>query len=183
MNDYTIAILETYDRATDTELRDGASWYPSMARIMREHSVQSGYTIEQCAAVYAANSINTPWQRNIALASAALADRGMTGGTLGMVIRKVNAILNGADIDTTLSADPKNMKITNFRRNLAGDMQAVTVDRWANRVATRGKDSSVPKGAKYIELANAYREAAALRNVDPATMQAVTWCVVRESAE
>lgn len=184
MNDNHVSnILAVYDRATETELRDGATWYPSMARIMREHAATSNYTSEQCAAVYAANSINTPWARNIALAAKAIADNGMTGGTLGMVVRKVNAILNGADIDATLTSDKNNMKIVNFRRNLNGDLQAVTVDRWANRVATNGADSSVPKGAKYIELANAYIEAARLRNVDPATMQAVTWCVVRESAE
>jgi hypothetical protein len=107
----------------------------------------------------------------------------MTGGTLGMIVRKVNAILAGTDIATTLSADPKNLKIVNFARNLAGDLNAVTVDRWAHRVATNGERSDVPTGDLYRAIAEAYEIAASMRGVSPATMQAATWVAVRGSAE
>lgn len=198
--DYVTSILDVYDRADATARADGRSWYPAMRRIMKEHSRETGLTVRQCAAVYAANSINTPWQRNLSLAARALADGGMVGGTLGMVVAKVNAIMAGADIETTLTADPDNLKIVNFHRNLAGDYQSVTVDRWAYRIATSFADCKnagaspcesngrhgcgiVPTGNLYREMADAYRTAAAMRGVNPATMQATTWVVVRGTAE
>lgn len=181
--DYVSSILHHYDMATDGQRAAGADWYPAMAREMAALARESGYSVEQVAAVFAANSINTPWQRNLLLARAAIADRGMTRGTLSIIVRKVNAILAGADIDSTLTSDRNNLKIVNFRRNLAGDLQAVTVDRWAHRVATMGERSNVPTGRIYREIAAAYVEAARQRGVDPATMQAVTWTVARGTAD
>lgn len=181
--DYIANILSVYDRASDEQRRDGIDWYPAMTRIMREHAAQSEFSIRQCAAVYAATSINTPWARNMVLAAQALKDGSLNAGTLGMVCRKVNAILAGEDIDSTLSADAGNRKLRNFTRNLSGDYDAVTVDRWAHRVATNGVESSVPSGDRYETIALAFRAAALMRGVNPATMQAVTWCVMRGTGE
>jgi len=194
------AILRTYDRADDDAIRSGADWYPAMARRMAEHANATGYTVAQCAGVYAANSTNTPWARNLRLASAALADRGMTGGTLSSVVAKVNAILAGGDLAAILSPDPDRCKLANFARNLAGDPDAVTVDRWALRIAYNFADCAtggetgcaangrhacgyVPLGGEYRAIADAYRSAAMLRAVTPATMQAVTWVVARGTGE
>jgi hypothetical protein len=179
---YIDNILAVFDSADEQAVREGTEWYSAMAVIMREHSRLSGYSVAQCAAVYAANSINTPWTRNLALAASAIDNRGMSNGTLGMVIRKVNAILQGSDIDSTLSKDKNNLKLKNFYRNLSGDFDAVTVDRWAHRVATNGEKSNVPTGKLYNEIADAYRTAAAMRGVTPAAMQAITWVVMRGSA-
>jgi hypothetical protein len=181
--DYVESILTVYDKATPADIADGADWYPAMFRLMREHSHVSGLSVRQCAAIYAATSINTPWRRNLVLAAEAIANFGLQGGTLGMVVRKVNAIIAGDDIDTTLTSDPANRKIVNFTRNLSGDYDAVTVDRWAHRVATNGERGDVPTGKLYEAIADAFREAARLRNVNPATMQAVTWVVARGTAE
>jgi hypothetical protein len=181
--DYVTSILSVYDRADADAVRDGEDWYPAMFRLMREHAATSGLSVRQCAAIYAATSINTPWARNLELAARAIADGGLSGGTLGMVVRKVNAIVAGADIDGTLTSDPRNRKIVNFTRNLSGDYDAVTVDRWAHRVATNGERDDVPTGALYETLAEAYRTAAAMRGVTPATMQAVTWVVARGKAD
>lgn len=180
--DYVTNILAYYDRATPDAVRDGQEWYPAMYRIMREHARKSPYSAAQCAAVYAATSINTPWARNLALAAQSIADGGLYAGTLTMVRNKVNAILSGADIDSALTSDPKRMKLVNFRRNLSGDYDAVTVDRWAHHVATDGEKRTVPNGKLYDTIAAAYRTAAALRGVTPATMQAVTWVVARGKA-
>src|SRR5688500_4310382 len=115
-------ILATYRLASDALLADGRAWYPGMSAIMSAHAAETGLSVAQCAAIYAANSINTPWQRNIALAAGVLADisAGNTpyasGGTLRMIIDKVSRIIAGEDIDNTLSADPKNLKIRSFAR-------------------------------------------------------------------
>lgn len=179
---YTDAIIATYDRATDDDRANGHNWYRDMVRTIADQAQSSSLTVSQCAAIYAANSINTPWVRNIKLATLAIAQNGMSGGTLGMIVRKVNAIIDGHDIETTLTADPANRKIVNFWRNLSGDFDAVTVDRWAHRVATNGERSDVPSGARYSEIAEAYRMAASQRGIDPATMQATTWIVARGKA-
>jgi hypothetical protein len=176
-------IVATFERATDAMLADGADWYPAMFRIMREHAALTSLSVAQCAAIYAATSINTPWARNLALAAQAIAEGGLHAGTLTMVRNKVNAIINGADIDATLSADADNLKLKSFARNLSGDYDTVTVDRWAHRVATAGMRSDVPSGDRYRRIADAYRVAARMCNVDPATMQAVTWVVQRGKAD
>lgn len=180
VNAYVNRILDTYDVATPAQIKDGAEWYPSMYRVMREHANVTGLSPRQCAAIYAATSINTSWSINLTLAARALADGRLDSGTLGMVCDKVNAIIAGHDIDSTLTADPKRKKLVNFTRNLSGDYASVTVDRWARRIATGDMASkSVPQGQEYDIIASCYRIAARARNVDPATMQAVTWCVVR----
>ncbi len=180
--DYVASILHYWEQADETAIREGREWYPSIHRTIRREARKSGLSVAQVAAIYAANSINTPWKRNVELASRAVAERGMTGGTLGMVVRKVNAIVAGADIDSTLTSDPNNRKIVNFRRNLSGDYASVTVDRWAHRVATRGERSDVPTGATYEAIAAAYRTVADMLGETPATVQAVTWVVARGKA-
>lgn len=191
--DYLSAILSTYDAATPDQVNAGTLWYRDMAATMLEHSLTSNLSIAQCAAIYAATSINTPWKRNVQLARIAINDGKLERGTLKMVLRKVNAIIAGCDIDTTLTKDKNSLKIVNFRRNLSGDEFSVTVDRWAYRIATNFGDCKckaskhscgmVPKGKLYNAIADAYRIAAEMRNVSPASMQAITWIVVRGTGE
>lgn len=180
--DYVASIRHYWAQADAATVAEGRAWYPAIVRTVRREARASGYSVAQVAAVYAANSINTPWDRNQTLASRAIAERGMVGGTLGMVVRKVNAILAGEDIDSTLTADPNNRKIVNFRRNLSGDYESVTVDRWAHRVATMGERSDVPTGATYEAIADAFRTVARELGETPATVQAVTWVVARGKA-
>lgn len=215
--DYVANIRAARASASAEFVRDGNAWYPGMAAIMNAHADATGLTVAQCAAIYAANSINTPWQRNIALASGALSDYAAgiapfaNGGTLGMIIRKCHAVIAATDdsaLDNILSADKRNYKVKNFRRNLAGDYDAVTVDRWAVRVATNWADCEfrgsapcardkksgrltghghgcayVPVGAEYLAMADAYRTVAAEFGETPAATQAITWCVVRGTGE
>lgn len=176
--DYVTNILAVYDAASPDAIADGTDWYPRMTAIIAEHAERTGRDMLTVAAVYAATSINTPWKRNVVLATIALETGRLDSGTLGMVCDKVNAVLSGIDVDTALVGD----KVRSFARNLAGDTDAVTVDRWAHRVATNGAESSVPTGKRYATVAAAYRVAASMRNVDPATMQAVTWTVARGTA-
>lgn len=199
-------ILAVYDAATPEQLAEGASWYPSMNRLMREHAATSTLTVEQVAGIYSATSPNTTFAHNLALATRAIADfnagnvwhvwycedncartaagltclgHGTGYGCTGKVVAKVSAIMRGHNPDAVLSSTAR-MKLRCFAANLAGDYNVVTVDRWAYRVAyaltTGGK---APQGAEYRLIADAYVQAAKQRNVNPATMQAVTWCVAR----
>jgi hypothetical protein len=200
--DYVSNIRSFYDRASAQDIIDGRTWYPSMARIMREHANRSGLRVRQCAAIYAATSINTPWSRNLALAAQSINDYEngydalRNGGTLRMVVSKVRRIIastDDTDIDAILTKDRNNYKIVSFTRNLCDD-DAVTVDRWAYRIATNFEGCTctrsnthgcgkVPTGREYIAIANAYREVAKLVNERVQDLQAITWCVVRGTGE
>lgn len=201
--EYIDNIRSFYDRASDQDIIDGRTWYPSMARIMREHATISGLRVAQCAAVYAATSINMPWARNLALAAQAIHDYEAgyialrNGGTLTMVVDKVRRIIasnDDADINIILTSDKNNRKIVSFARNLIDDDEEVTVDRWAYRIATNFEGcectrsnthgcGKVPTGAEYINIANAYRAVAKLVNERALDLQAITWCVVRGTGE
>jgi hypothetical protein len=201
--------------AAPEHIRDGDAWYPGMLAVMSAHASDTGLSVLQCAGVYAACSINTGWAQNLINGARALDEyaRGLVpfadGGTLGMIVRKVRAIIAGADdIDMILSPDPTNLKVKSFTRNLSGDYDAVTVDRWAVRCAYAWTDCEfsgerscarnkrtgeltgkghacgyVPTGAEYESIAEAYRIVAAEFNETPAATQAITWCVVRGTGE
>lgn len=196
-------ILRFYDRATDHDRIMGEDWYPVVTAALCEYAEQTGYTLSQVADVFALASINTPWKRNFGWALRAItlrADDEPLTGHLSFVIRGVTAILSrGASIDDIIK-DKRKRKIRNFARNFAGDMYAVTVDRWAYRIATSFADCKthgvtpcvangrhgcgmVPEGAAYDIIADEYIEAAYQRGVTPAVMQAVTWIVARGSGE
>ena len=200
---YQANIRSYYDRASADQIAEGRAWYPSMAATLANDAARSGLRIAQVAAVYAANSINTPWARNLALASRAIADHAAgrdalcDGGTLGMIIGKVRAAIAATSddaIDGIMTSDPHNLKIVNFRRNLIDDPDAVTVDRWAFRIATNFEGcecvkanthgcGKVPTGNEYRAIADAYRAVASEVGERAHDLQAITWCVVRGTGE
>lgn len=178
-------ILRTFDRATTSDLEDGARWYDvagNLASDLAIHSTQWGtVTPRTAAAVIAQLSPRTTWQRNVAAATALIygsEDDARQVGAIGANIdRAVAALLAGADGQDAI--DTINGPKTNaFARNIAGDREAVTVDVWAARVADLDETLLGRKGA-YDAVAHAYRVAARRRGVDPTTMQAVTWIVAR----
>src|SRR6478752_3900555 len=111
MDQYVANVRKYRSLATPQTVEEGRRWYPAMHAVMRAHADTSGLSVDQCAGIYAACSINTPWNRNIALAAQAIADHAagnpalVNGGTLGMVVNKCRAIVSGADIDQSLSQD------------------------------------------------------------------------------
>jgi hypothetical protein len=74
-------------------------------------------------------------------------------------------------------------KISRFFRNIVGDSNAVTVDVWAQRVAT-GKASNIPPaGLTYTNIELAYQAAALVIGVPARDVQAAVWVWVRGAAE
>lgn len=200
---YETNIRSYYERASADQVGEGRAWYRNMAHDLQAEGDRSGLRLAQVAAVYAANSINTPWQRNLALAHRAISDHMagrdalIDGGTLGMIIGKVRAAIAATSddaIDGILTSDRNNLKIVNFRRNLCDDADAVTVDRWAYRIATNFEGCEcvkanthgcgrVPTGNEYRAIADAYRAVAAEVGERAHDLQAITWCVVRGTGE
>ena len=85
----------------------------------------------------------------------------------------------------------RGLKTNAFARAIAGDRDAVVVDVWMCRAAglvhARGVKAGMPKDApnktEYRIIANAVREVAAAYNMEPATMQALLWIIIRGKAE
>lgn len=207
---YIINILSYRDRATEYEIDAGRAWYPGMRAKMDTFAEDTGLSPDQCADIFAATSINTPWVRNVAIATGWLNDymHGVmpTGNHLGNVVKMATHIINGERL-TDIIKDANKLKIRNFSRNLVDDADYLTVDRWAHRVAydfsdcpnTDNRDDNgiphgctkngkhgcgtVPEGEHYETIALAYRMAAHMRGDRPLDIQAITWCVARKSED
>ncbi len=177
---------------SDRELiRIGAAWYREANAFAAHLSNTYGTPIDRASAVISALSPRMGWVRNKTIAESVIAGwfAGKSAdeirGALGANIRMAVAILNGADIDATLTG----VKRRSFYNNIltAGQSDDVTVDTWMQRVAMnastdKGMDLdeslrflNARKGAGYIAIAEAVRRVAYRHNVPPATVQAAYW--------
>lgn len=170
----TRRILDVFDRATPADIEAGASWYNEAralaAELSREHD------IEHAAAVIAHLSPRTTWTRNVAGATALMIDGTRANGIIGRNFDKALEAYNAptADLLETFGG-PKTRR---FFLNILGDVEAVTVDVWAARVAGIDEDLLSRVGV-YDAVEAAYQRAARRVGLDPATMQATTWIVAR----
>ena len=202
--DYLDNILAVYLRSTPTQRITGRRWYRRMYAVTVGRAVQSHLHADNVAAIWAAYSINTPWKRNIRLASRTM--RNLAQGrdpldgikALTMSKRMILRALSGETLDTIIKGDNKH-KIRSFAANMAGDHDRVTVDRWAYRIATNFADcpndgapctprggnhacAATPKGQLYHDIADAYRTVAGWIGETPADLQAITWIVMKEAS-
>ena len=173
-------ILRTFDRATQSDVEQGARWYDEAGRLASDLAIESDWgtvTPAHAAAVIAQRSPRTTWARNVATATALIyhgRDAARELGAIGSNIDRAIVALDSDDPIATINGP----KTNSFARNINGDREAVTVDVWAARVADLDETLLGRKGA-YDAVAHAYRVAARRRGVDPATMQATTWIVAR----
>lgn len=171
-------ILDVYDRATPAARSQGMSWYKTahdLAGMVGFGDYSKG------AGVIAALSANTGWTQNRKLALAISA--GQEVGHLSKVLEKVKAIMAGQPPTAVLG---RGLKTLNFYHNIHQPERSgpVTVDRHAHDIA-RGEvwgnaNRALTTTTRYAVLADAYRAAAALRDVRPHEMQAVTWVQWRD---
>lgn len=168
-------ILRTFDRATAADLEAGARWYAEAQGYAREWAADLNIPLEHCAAVISHLSPRQSWSRNVLAAHEALQGR-QWPGTMTREYERARAVLAmpPAEVEDTFGG-PKTRR---FYRNIMGDVEAVTVDVWAARVAGVAEDKLSRVGV-YDAVEHAYRLAARRRGVDPSTMQATTWIVAR----
>jgi hypothetical protein len=206
MKDTVANVLAVFDRATPADMEAGARWYGEDAAALISDLARAGnVTREVAASVVAQLSPRTTWSRNVAAASAMLTAWGSNadsdavvraayavGAMRANVARALKVLINFGH-DCPEEGEPFDLingpKTNAFARNLCGDRNAVTVDVWAARIAlnpgwSRGdtEDTSellLGRAGMYDALAQAYRLAAAKRGVDPTTMQATSWVVMR----
>lgn len=177
-------ILACYQAASPDQRADGMTWYDEAHALATELAATTDHDVLRAAGVIAAISPRMSWDLNERLARKAYADKGVTGGMLGVSVRKANAIYHGADVLTTLKA-PKTQA---FALCIAepGHESAVVVDRHAMSIAygRQVEDDEVAalslKG-RYDLFADAYRTVAAMVGLTPAQVQAITWVYWRET--
>lgn len=160
--------------ASLSQAAQAGAWYANANSIARELSITSGHSLEVTSSVIAAFSPRCPWARNVFLATEFLA--GNPVATLGSSIRNAEKAL-------TMGFDALNGRKTNaFARNIAGNLDAVTIDTWMIKAAGLDSSKSLNK-TTYNELSDAVIEVANDYNLRPAVTQALIWIIVRGSAE
>lgn len=173
-------IVSTWDAATPAERADGYTWYPSAGRMCDGWSAETGIPVATCRAILAVTSQRNGWTRNVRWTAEILRTGVCTGGGLGQVVDRVNALLAGADPGDVVDGK----KVCAFHCNIGGCTYCVTNDRHMFDLACgRQTDDRTRKALDrvgvYEHLSDLVREAAAKRFVTPAVMQAGTWVTWR----
>jgi hypothetical protein len=171
------ALRRRVESATLSDIMHANVWYGN-ARTLAERmvNINPAYTVEIAATIIAAFSPRVRWETNVRKALAF---------TAGMRVRGLRDHTRKAHLAERIGFDAIPFrtapKTHSFARNIAGDMDAVTVDIWMCRAAEIGRDS--PTIRQYRAIADAVRTLAAEYNMTPATMQALIWIVERGRAE
>ncbi len=191
-------------QASEANVIAGTAWYATTGAWMDAYAKRTNKSAHIMAAVFAAFSINTKWELNKRHAETFIdmytrnTHHEFTG-TLGMNIRKAIAYIEQTEHNfETMVKDRNNFKIRNFTCNLTNDciheIECVTVDRWAHRIATAFADCNctksnthgcghVPTGIEYQQIAACYRNVAREFNETARTLQAITWIEFAGSVE
>jgi hypothetical protein len=190
---YQRSVLAVWDMA-DAETRAyGARWYADAYATAVELADRYGFTAAQAVGVIAALSPRVRWAPNVAAAATVLswaedardglpvADVETLARECGGLFRaNVRKAMHVVALDDPLGGlnGPKERA---FYRNIMGDTSGVTVDVWATRAATYGKQDHPRGKADYANIAQGYRRAARAAGTTPRDLQAAVWVAYRGS--
>jgi hypothetical protein len=176
-NEITTAISNystLLDSATPDQIAQARAWYGEAQDIAKSMSDLCGLSIEKCASILAAFSPRERWASNVKYAH-----QFINGGTPPTLTNNLNmayaAMVHGFNALNGL-------KTNSFARNIAGDMDAVTIDVWMIRAAGLNANKGV-NDTEYKLLKEIVLELAADRAMYPATAQALIWIIVRGNAK
>lgn len=180
--DYERNIVAAFRASTAEDLAQGLEWYGLAGSMAAALADGSEYSTEQCAGVIAAMSPMMSWRSNIDVATRLIAlhrsgaDQPTAGYGMLRNIDKAWRILDGAEPLDVLSGP----KVRAFYANIIGDPVAVTVDRWAARVARAdATDDGLVTAREYREIADAFRAAADQLEITARDLQAAVWVYFR----
>lgn len=179
-------ILVLFRAADEVAIFEGTHWYDQARLFATDLASRYGTTVDVAASVIAAHSMNASWKANMTRAENHLA--GTPSGLTAAITMGDNAIdawlfEKGSPLDMVVGP-----KVNPFARAVAGDLNAVATDRWAQRAAFDTLDDGKANrwiGRKGVRqnMIDAYTKAAAEAGVPPAVMQAIVWVVVRGAAD
>jgi len=167
---------------TDSQLEQASVWYVDEGTYCAEIGAQYGLTQRDVAVLYAATS---PRQR-LATNRAMVVMAASTGAVHGMPCVR-NAVARAFDIineggDPLDALNPvTGRKTYNFARALVGDPEAVVVDVWMMRAAGFPERED-PTKLQYDAIEHVTRSMARDMGLEPRTLQALLWIIVRGGA-
>jgi len=169
------SILDTYNsiigNATMAQTMQAATWYNEAQKVAIELATRNSIPLDHAAGVIAAFSPRTRWTQNIT--NAVLFLEGHDVPALGNNIKMANAVM-----EKGIKA-LNGRKTNSFAKNIAGDMNVVTIDVWMIRAA--GYNRLDANKGMYDLMENVIIELAESYSVSPAQLQALIWIVVRGS--
>jgi hypothetical protein len=182
---YTANIRAAADRLSPEVLQAGREWYPGAEKWIAGVAAKYGKSEPMVRGMAAALSAGTSWRANKAKLLNIL-DADANGGsfpypdTIGAdgKARGLNAhrvakrILEGQDPQEALGHTPKTWP---FFQNTGGDLEALTLDRWAFRTGTLGAIEKYGKGPVRTGVDRAFRKVAREQGVHPVELQAALW--------
>lgn len=188
--DMALNIQEVFLLARPEQITQGITWYDVALEFCEGLSTKD-YPTKAIAGVTSCISPKLSWPMNMVCVPLVIdyhrkgvsVERwpGLNGrGMFAQMKARRNCyrMLAGEDPEEILG-----MKTRSFYRNIMGDAQEVTIDRWAIRVATgQGKEVDKATIAARKMMQRGYRLAAERCNLAPRDLQAVTWVVQRSSA-
>jgi hypothetical protein len=166
---------KVWDQCTDAERDRGRHWYQAARDILQVYADDSGYTLEQAAAVLSITSPNAQLRTNLSWTERALQGDTHVGRYPNVMAVKIQNALDDPELARDYVTGPK---VSAFLRAILGDTDAVVLDRWALRAA--GYPERVNKTERE-KIANGYRLAAELVGETPRDFQAIVWIHIRES--
>jgi len=188
---FTKNILAVYNIATKKEKHEGFLWYKKARGGCRKLSQLTGVPLRKAVGVVAATSPNLNWNKNVFTASQVIAgfsqgiDHENIDGCMAYKSNRLKGykVLRDPNRSTAILKTLNGPKISAFFDNIMGG-DSVTVDGHARNIAYNErlslKDRKLSIGKKeYNEIAQAYRDAAAILDVKACDLQAITWVAWR----
>ena len=164
------------ERAGRTER--GRRWYPAMREIL--DAERGEHSLESAVAVFSITSQGAQLKSNLDWTRRALAGDTEVGRFPSRQAPKIRAALSDPEVAHEACVGPK---IAAFYQAVAGDPDALVLDRWA--VAAALGDSydrdTAPTAAERAECERAYRRLAAETGEEVRAIQAAIWLQVRET--
>jgi hypothetical protein len=168
----------------------GLQWYRNGTKRLQEAINESGANVSLYRAAGVASLLSplTPWSRNMRgaeelvrlYASRAsypyLLDVAERSTVYNTNAKRAVSYLQGNDLEA-----PGGMKTGPFHKNLAGNLEPVTVDSWMYRIVDRfGLSSETPTENANRSITRALKMCATLYGIAPAQAQAIVWTVERD---
>jgi len=163
-------------------LEMGVQWYPEAQKWIQQQADMYGLPEPTVRGITASLSAGTAWSSNktkaVRILQANQAGKPFPYQTTLDAHRKAKAILEGADPWAILGHTPK---VGQFFLNTGGDLDAITIDRWALRTGTQGAISQAGRGPVRTGVEKAFRTVAKDMGIPPVSLQAALW--IQEKAE
>ena len=173
--------LRAAARALQPEHMDfGKNWYPDAGAWVAQAGAAHGVPARQAIGLAAALSPGTSWASNktklLRVLAAKKAGKPFPYDLNLLSHQFANRVFQGEDPWDVYGHTPK---VGAFFKNLSGDMDAVTLDRWAFRTATGGTHDQVAGGSR-DKIEAAYRKVAKEYGLRPVELQAAVWALEKQ---